>query len=167
VSTITKFGLWRDLRDVVTLPKAFGTVAVGALIAATCVVANSSAAAAQTYDDDVPTKATDVRTFKEYTAGSGAKLQLRMGKYKGSWYRWARASKPDSNLNKKYDLFFGRSGKGDGCESVFSDRRDIDGTTYTIAVQVTISNHPYCTYRAAWHEKNDLTKGKYIEWNGR
>ncbi|MCF6476227.1 hypothetical protein FAF44_48990 [Nonomuraea sp. MG754425] len=152
-----------------SLPKAFGTAAAGALIAATCVVANSSAAAAADYYNyDAPTKATDVRTFKVYTAGSGAQLQLRMGKYKGSWYRWARVSKPDSNLNKKYNLYFARWGDPGQCKVVDGGyTKDIDGTTYTPALKVTDAQAPYCTYRAAWSEKGKPTTGKYIDWNGR
>jgi hypothetical protein len=150
-----------------SLPKAFGTAAVGALIATTCVVANPSAAAAESFNYSVPTKATDVRTFKEYVAPSGARLQLRMGKYNGSWYRWARVSNPTSSLNKDYDLRFWRNGVGYGCPDSGTSEVDIDGTTYTGALKVTSSDAPYCWYIAAWGPKDSATGGARISWNGR
>ncbi|MEQ4714778.1 hypothetical protein [Nonomuraea sp. B19D2] len=150
-----------------SLPKAFGTATVGALIAAACVVANPSAAAAESFNYSVPSKATDVRTFKEYVAASGARLQLRMGKYNGSWYRWARAYKPDSNLNKDYDLNFWRAGHDTYCPDAGTSTRDIDGTTYTGALKVTTAPSPYCTYVATWGPKDSPTGGKRIEWHGR
>lgn len=152
-----------------SLPKIFGMAAVGTMIAVTGIVANSSAAAAASYDDSIPGKATDVRTFHEYTAASGAKLQLRMGKYNGVWYRWARAYKPDRNLNEDYTLRFKRSGTGTGCGTAAGvDVVDIDGTTYTGAVRVTTSQAPYCWYEASWGKKDaPFTWTKRIQWNGR
>ncbi|MCG5218114.1 hypothetical protein [Streptosporangium sp. KLBMP 9127] len=148
-----------------SLPKAFGTAAVGALIAATFVVANPSAAAAASFNYDAPTKATDVRTFKEYVAPSGARLQLRMGKYKGSWYRWGRTSNPSSNLNKTYTLSFGRVGNPSACPNGHSDV-DIDGTSYTGALKVTSAPSPYCTYKVAWMNREGSHQ-KWLEWNGK
>ncbi|MCF6467197.1 hypothetical protein FAF44_02050 [Nonomuraea sp. MG754425] len=151
-----------------SLPKAFGTAAVGTLIAATCVVANPSAAAADVgpINYDAPTKATDVSTFKEYVAPSGARLQLRMGKYKGSWYRWGRASNPTSNLNKTYNLGFSRSGASNGCGQFSQSTVDIDGTSYTGALKVTAASSPYCEYTAFWHDRNG-SHDKEIVWRGR
>ncbi|NRQ40061.1 hypothetical protein HII36_50795 [Nonomuraea sp. NN258] len=147
------------------LPKAFGTTAAGALIAAACVVANPSAAAAGSFNYSVPTKATDVRTFKEYVASSGARLQLRMGKYNGAWYRWGRVSNPTSTLNKDYNLHFWRTG-GYGCPDSSTSTVDIDGTSYTGALKITNSPPPYCTYVATWGPKNSSVGGARIEWRG-
>ncbi|MCG5216153.1 hypothetical protein [Streptosporangium sp. KLBMP 9127] len=157
-----------------SLPKAFGTAAVGALIAATCVVANPSAAAADIggpINYFAPTKATDVRTFKEYVAPSGARLQLRMGKYKGHWYRWARVSKPTSSLNKDYDLHLNRvpTDSSEGCGGFSASSVDIDGTSYTGALRVTYASIPYCKYKAFWRLKDGSAGLKItkILWLGR
>jgi hypothetical protein len=150
-----------------SLPKAFGTIAVGALIAATCVVANPSAAAAESFNYSVPTKATDVRTFKEYVAPNGARLQLRMGKYNGSWYRWGRVSNPTSTMNKSYNLNFWRNGLQYNCPDSSTSTVDIDGTSYTGALKVTSSSAPYCVYVATYGPKDSPTGGARIEWNGR
>ncbi|MFI7702017.1 hypothetical protein [Nonomuraea sp. NPDC049480] len=149
-----------------SLPKTFGATAVGALIAATCIVANPSAAAAESFNYSVPTKATNVTTFKEYVAASGARLQLRKGLYNGSWYRWGRVSNPTSGLNKDYDLRFWRTDRS-GCPDAGTSKVDIDGTTYTGALKVTTSSSPYCIYVATWGPKGSSVGGARIEWNGR